>query len=120
MRHDGKIADVCELGHFRMHSGAKECGLVHVRDSKGVGSGSEGYSTMTKRWRLGRSAIYGAIAGLALTVVGVMGAPPEPVQSETEHMFYMAGQWLGLPISSALLFLLGAAARNLLPGQFLR
>jgi hypothetical protein len=73
---------------------------------------------MTKRWRLGRAAIYGALAGLALTVVGVMGAPPEPPHSEAEHVFYVAGQWLGLPISSALLFLVGAATRNLLPRMF--
>ena len=73
---------------------------------------------MMKRWRLGRSALYGAIAGLALTVVGVMGAPPEPVQSETEHMFYVAGQWLGLPISCTLLFLAAALTRNLLPRLF--
>lgn len=67
---------------------------------------------------MGRAAIYGAIAGLALTVVGVLGAPPEPPHSETEHMFYVAGQWLGLPIFSTLLFLVGAATRNLLPRIF--
>jgi hypothetical protein len=33
-------------------------------------------------------------------------------------MFYVAGQWLGLPIFSTLLFLVGAATRNLLPRIF--
>jgi hypothetical protein len=73
---------------------------------------------MTKKWRLGRAALFGAIAGLALTVVGVIGAPPEPPHSGTEHVFYLAGQWLGLPITCTLLFLVGAATRNLLPRMF--
>lgn len=77
-----------------------------------------GTQQMTRRWRVGRAAAYGAIVGLVLTIVGVLGAPPEPPHSETEHLFYVAGQWLGLPISCTLLFLVGAAMRNLLPRMF--
>jgi len=70
---------------------------------------------MTKRWRLGRAALYGAITGAVLTLLGLFGAPPDPLPNDpVAHWYFMAGRWAGFTIICTLLFLVIAAIRNLL------
>ena len=69
---------------------------------------------MTKKWRLSRAAIYGAITGVALTAIGLLGASPDPQHDDpVAHWYFVVGQLTGLTIFFALLFLSIAAARNL-------
>ena len=71
-------------------------------------------AAVTKKWRLGRAAIYGAITGFILTLIGLPFAPPDPQEADpVAHTYFLIGQWTGLTVFCAVLFIGIAAARNL-------